>query len=132
MTLLSQQWALMGLNNARVGLNGKLAVRCGWRKALLGSGLVDSWEEVAGLHLLLGNPFMKHRAPEEPSIIMLGVLVLDQLVTEVALDGLVPLSRAPLDIESHGVRGEEAHSKNRSLLCTGLIIGVYPIFYIQL
>ena len=50
---------------------------------------MDAWEEVAGLHLLFGDPFMKHRTPEEPSIIMLGVLILDQLVTKVALDGLV-------------------------------------------
>ena len=95
------------------------------------SGLVDAWEEVAGLHLLTGNPFMKHRTPAEPSIIMLGVLVLDQLITEVALDGLVSLSGAPLDIESHRARGEETHSKNRSLLCTKLIIRMYPILYIQ-
>ena len=70
---------------------------------------MDAWEEMAGLHLLIGNPFMKHRAPEEPSIIMLGVLVLDQLVTKVALNGLVSLSGATLDIESHRACGEEAH-----------------------
>lgn len=70
---------------------------------------MDAWEEVAGLHVLHGNPFMKHRAPEEPSIIMLGVLILDQLVTKVALDGLVSLSGATLDIKSHRACGEEAH-----------------------
>lgn len=42
--------------------------------ASMGCLAMDAWEEVAGLHLLFGDPFMKHRTPEEPSIIMLGVL----------------------------------------------------------